>query len=632
MKATHLTSPINAAGSTSDDYISARNNDMALEALLALKWSRPPGTFQKKDSETDYSGTTPLEYKNANSVTGRAFFANSYSPRSNTMEKEGTKTPFKTVCVPLCSNITKLPTADKCVEPFHCATNLSLTTTTLPSKVLHENERNSITFNQNVLVSHRKEYNNRPTTIIVQQKQTTLNGVIGVTPQSSPRVKREYNLTPSSKISLNSAMTFESTIKPLEMWKRSRPNENNDSSPSNGSSLPDQLASSRIKVQNVRAEISNDQVSWLYGQRNYRPRGQELKEHVPAVTPTEKSNHSNKKRKKMHDGGTINVAGKGGVIQPLKEQFIPQQHDPQYSRRDKSLGLLCRNFLTQYNNDPNQYPTVSIDVTAKLLQVERRRIYDIINILESLSIVKRVCKNTYIYYGMGKEVMTGVMTQLQKDAITTWPLLARRFGILLDESGGALNVSHASPEANRVPVNQPSKEKSLGRLSQKFVQLFLLGMETVSLVDASRLILDNEPDILTVGTCQMNPLVMKPDKTGIAIVSPTSQTESKLTNKKNTRRNKNSTPTKKNAFKTKIRRLYDIANVMCSMGIIRKMTTLPDEGSNTSCNNGTNKSNLIGTNNGYQYPSYRWDFDSTCSRSFLRDKLRLGGADRCCNT
>ena len=65
----------------------------------------------------------------------------------------------------------------------------------------------------------------------------------------------------------------------------------------------------------------------------------------------------------------------------------------QYSRKEKSLGELCRRFLSLYG--VLEEDLLYLDSCTRELAVERRRIYDIINILESFNVIRRQAKNAY---------------------------------------------------------------------------------------------------------------------------------------------------------------------------------------------------------------------------------------------
>ena len=66
--------------------------------------------------------------------------------------------------------------------------------------------------------------------------------------------------------------------------------------------------------------------------------------------------------------------------------------DPSYSRKNKSLGVLAENFINTFRHCPSGSDIV-VDKAAQALGVERRRIYDVVNILESIRIVSnsRLC-------------------------------------------------------------------------------------------------------------------------------------------------------------------------------------------------------------------------------------------------
>uniref|UniRef100_A0A087XBM3 Transcription factor E2F7 n=1 Tax=Poecilia formosa TaxID=48698 RepID=A0A087XBM3_POEFO len=191
------------------------------------------------------------------------------------------------------------------------------------------------------------------------------------------------------------------------------------------------------------------------------------------------------------------------------------------SRKEKSLGLLCQKFLALYPDDPPAHSPIwiSLDEVATNLGVERRRIYDIVNVLESLTIVGRMAKNSYTWYGRQRLWSTLEVLQrkgreqgyhLQMDL----PAEARRSGLSREEDGG----DGDSAAGNR-------KDKSLRIMSQKFVMLFLVSKtQTVTLDAAAKVLIEESQD---------------------------SSSHSK--------------------YKTKVRRLYDIANVLTSLELIRKV-------------------------------------------------------------
>jgi len=218
---------------------------------------------------------------------------------------------------------------------------------------------------------------------------------------------------------------------------------------------------------------------------------------VPAVAPPAAS--------RGHVGEIIG-------IKPLNQKTGLEPDDANYSRKEKSLGLLCDKFLQEYSSAAE----VCLDAAAKRLGVERRRIYDIVNVLESVEVVSRKAKNRYIWYGV-----TRLPQALQRQYMLGPPEHDKSEE---DESEGSDNEGEGgAAKSSAVPGKRTSRrEKSLGVLSQKFVRLFLHAQcGVVSLESAARRLMDE-------------------------------------------------TVIDENRLKTKIRRLYDIANILCSLNLIEK--------------------------------------------------------------
>jgi len=108
------------------------------------------------------------------------------------------------------------------------------------------------------------------------------------------------------------------------------------------------------------------------------------------------------------------------VTSSLKRKIDVSSPSPKLSRSplektryETSLGLLTKKFVSLFHTDPSG--TVDLNKASEGLNVQKRRIYDITNVLEGIGLVEKKSKNTVHWCGARGQETKSLSTEFDSD-------------------------------------------------------------------------------------------------------------------------------------------------------------------------------------------------------------------------
>ncbi|XP_074971222.1 transcription factor E2F2 isoform X2 [Phalacrocorax aristotelis] len=102
--------------------------------------------------------------------------------------------------------------------------------------------------------------------------------------------------------------------------------------------------------------------------------------------------------------------GKGRTLVQVPSPRTPKSPGEK-TRYDTSLGLLTKKFIRLLNESPDG--VVDLNRAAEVLEVQKRRIYDITNVLEGIQLIRKKSKNNIQWMGTGIFEDTAVAAKQQ---------------------------------------------------------------------------------------------------------------------------------------------------------------------------------------------------------------------------
>uniref|UniRef100_A0A8V0XWP2 E2F transcription factor 3 n=1 Tax=Gallus gallus TaxID=9031 RepID=A0A8V0XWP2_CHICK len=103
--------------------------------------------------------------------------------------------------------------------------------------------------------------------------------------------------------------------------------------------------------------------------------------------------------------------GKGRAATRSPDSPKTPKSPSEKTRYDTSLGLLTKKFIQLLSQSPDG--VLDLNRAAEVLKVQKRRIYDITNVLEGIHLIKKKSKNNIQWMGCSLSEDGGMMAQRQ---------------------------------------------------------------------------------------------------------------------------------------------------------------------------------------------------------------------------
>lgn len=162
-----------------------------------------------------------------------------------------------------------------------------------------------------------------------------------------------------------------------------------------------------------------------------------------------------------------------------------------YSRKSRSLSLLCEHFIARFCKEVDFL--INIESASTALQVERRRIYDILNVLDAFSMIQKHLKGQYVsHLSFMLYILLNIFPDPNDPPSPVHDVCryifkgANAFRKKLDSL-----LVEAQHELQSIQGQEDNKqERSMTRLTQRFAQMFLLSPnKTLELSNAAAALL-----------------------------------------------------------------------------------------------------------------------------------------------